>query len=76
MLRWLPIALGTFTVAGGALAQPPTPRTPRGHPDLQGFWANNNATPLERPEAFGNKGTLTDEELAELKERAIGPLPR
>jgi len=26
------------------------PRTPDGHPDLQGFWANNNATPLERPE--------------------------
>lgn len=29
------------------------PRTLDGHPDLQGFWANNNATPLERPERVG-----------------------
>ena len=28
------------------------PRTPWGDPDLQGMWANNNATPLQRPEAF------------------------
>ena len=26
-----------------------TPRTPDGHPDFQGVWANNSATPLERP---------------------------
>ena len=25
------------------------PRAPDGHPDLQGVWANNSATPLERP---------------------------
>jgi len=25
------------------------PRTPDGHPDFQGVWANNPATPLERP---------------------------
>ncbi|HYL39200.1 MAG TPA: hypothetical protein VEV17_24995, partial [Bryobacteraceae bacterium] len=24
------------------------PRVPDGHPDLQGFWSNNNATPMER----------------------------
>src|ERR1044071_3100346 len=24
------------------------PRTPDGHPDLQGVWANNNVTPLDR----------------------------
>ena len=43
------------------------PRTPDGHPDLQGVWANNNATPLERPEAWTGKDRLTPEELAELK---------
>ncbi len=43
------------------------PRTPDGHPDLQGVWANNNATPLERPEAWTGKDRLTPEELAELQ---------
>ena len=42
------------------------PRTADGQPDLQGIWANNSATPLQRPEQFGNKAILTDEELAEL----------
>ena len=42
------------------------PRTAFGHPDLQGVWANNRATPMERPEQLGDKATLTDEELAEL----------
>ena len=37
-----------------------------GHPDLQGTWANNRATPMQRPEQFGAKARLTDEELAEL----------
>jgi len=43
------------------------PRTPDGHPDLHGVWANNNITPLERPEIWADKATLTDEELAELE---------
>ena len=42
------------------------PRTPDGRPDLQGTWANNRATPMQRPEQFGDKARLTDEELAEL----------
>jgi hypothetical protein len=46
------------------------PRTPDGHPDLQGFWANNNATPLERPEELAGRATLSDEELAAMKKKA------
>ena len=30
-----------------------TPRTPWGHPDLQGTWDYRTITPLERPREFG-----------------------
>jgi hypothetical protein len=46
------------------------PRTADGHPDLQGFWANNNATPLERPTELAGRAALTDEELAAMKRKA------
>jgi len=46
------------------------PRTIHGQPDLQGVWANNSSTPLERPEVFGNRATLTDEEYARLRNEA------
>src|SRR5271169_1412797 len=46
------------------------PRTLDGHPDLQGFWANNNATPLERPKELAGRATLTAEELAAMKKKA------
>src|SRR5437667_556961 len=43
---------------------------PDGHPDLQGVWLNNSATPLERPKALEGRQSLTDEEVAELRRRA------
>ena len=46
------------------------PRTVDGQPDLQGTWANNNATPLERPVELAGRATLTDDEVAMLKGRA------
>jgi hypothetical protein len=46
------------------------PRMPDGHPDMQGVWANNNMTPLERPKQFGMRATMTDAELADLKKKA------
>jgi hypothetical protein len=45
-------------------------RTADGRPDMQGVWANNNMTPLERPKQFGLRATMTDAELAEVKKRA------
>ena len=60
--------IGAFffmATAGTVLAD--IPRTPDGRPDLQGVWANNNATPLERPDALADKAELTEEELKRFK---------
>jgi hypothetical protein len=46
------------------------PRTPDGRPDLQGVWLIKTATPLERPKALEGRQFLTDEEVAQLRERA------
>jgi len=45
------------------------PRTPDGQPDLQGVWENNTITPVERPDVFGDKEFLTDEDVEFLKQR-------
>ncbi len=45
------------------------PRTPDGHPDLQGVWTNATITPLERPSAFASKPTLTDAEATEYEKK-------
>ena len=60
------------TVAGTAAAQ--TPRTPWGHPDLQGTYTNATQTPFERPEALSDKAFLTEEE-AELVNSRFGHRP-
>jgi hypothetical protein len=78
MRRLLFVALALAAVPASAQPSPPggnnaawTPlRTPDGHPDLQGVWLNNSATPLERPKAFEGKPRLSDEEVAELRKRA------
>jgi hypothetical protein len=41
------------------------PRTPDGHPDLQGVWTNATITPLQRPAKLAAKPTLTDAEATE-----------
>ncbi len=46
------------------------PRTPDGHPDLQGVWMNNMGTPFERPKELEGRALLTDEEVTELNRRA------
>ena len=46
------------------------PRSADGHPDLQGFWANNNATPLERPKELAGREFLTDQEVSALEKKA------
>jgi hypothetical protein len=49
----LALALAALTsAAAAAQAADPAPRTPDGHPDLQGVWVADFITPLERPEKF------------------------
>ena len=56
---------------GQAIAQSNTWKAPRtnGRPDLQGIWANNNATPLERPKELAGRAFLTAQEVAALKKK-------
>ncbi len=66
------VAIAPAVAAAGAAADSDwkAPRNVFGQPDLQGVWANNIATPLERPEALAGRETLTDAELASMKQRA------
>jgi hypothetical protein len=73
----VPVAVtGQSRTVRGSATNPDTtkawtsPLTPDGHPDLQGVWLNNSATPFERPKALEGKPLLTDDEVAELKRRA------
>jgi len=62
--------LGTVVVGQSGNKSWSVPRMPDGHPDLQGVWANNGMTPLERPKQFGLRTTMTDAELADLQKKA------
>jgi hypothetical protein len=46
-------------------------RTVDGQPDLQGVWANNTITPVERPDSFADKEFLTDEDIEFLQQRVV-----
>jgi hypothetical protein len=52
-----------LTPAGQTQAK--VPRTPYGHPDLQGTWSKATLTPLERPPHLAGKEFFTEAEAAE-----------
>ena len=68
----LPAALAAIALApaGRSASQWTAPRTPDGHPDFQGVWANNSATPLERPKIVDGRAYLTEQEVAALKKKS------
>ena len=43
------------------------PRNAFGQPNLEGVWANDSITPLQRPTAWASKTTLTDAEVEQLR---------
>ena len=53
--------------AAAKTAPAPAPRTPWGHPDLQGTWDYRTITPLERPREFGTREFYTEEEVKTLE---------
>jgi hypothetical protein len=68
-------AVGACVIAALALASPGAaqtgarhtgvPRTPDGHPDLQGVWDNSTLTPLERPADLADKEFFPDKAAAD-----------
>ena len=54
-----------------ASGQEAAPRTPWGHPDLQGAYTNKTITPLQRPVEFAGRELLTAEEVANLEREAV-----
>ncbi|HEY2015502.1 MAG TPA: hypothetical protein VGH38_18480 [Bryobacteraceae bacterium] len=73
-------ALGAMALVATLQAQSPKtrtmPRTPDGHPDLQGTWTNATITPLERSPAMGGKATLSDAEAVTLEKVAAQELAK
>lgn len=65
-------AMGLLLLSQVALAQGDyvAPRTLNGQPDLQGVWANNSTTPLQRPAFFADRAELTEDEYQQLLARA------
>jgi hypothetical protein len=70
-LRSFGLVVGLAAFAALAQAQQyKAPVASDGHPDLQGFWANNIATPLERPTELAGHPVLTDAEVQAMRKKA------
>ncbi len=61
----VPLALSAQTKAR------PLPRTPDGHPDLQGIWDFRSATALERPARFAGREFMTPDEVIAYEQEAL-----
>jgi hypothetical protein len=68
---FITVAICTATVLVSAQKPYSAPRTPWGHPDLQGTWTTDDArsVPLQRTPEFGDRRLLTDQEYADRKRR-------
>lgn len=62
-------AAAFFTVNAFAADLYIAPRTQWGTPDLQGVWNFSSNVPMQRPEQFGNREFMTDDEIASMRSR-------
>ena len=64
--------------AAGSTNDWSAPRTPWGHPDLQGVWTTDDeaSVPVERPEEYGEKLELSAEDIAAREARRRAGLER
>ena len=65
------VALTPILAAAQSTNPTAPPRTPWGHPDLQGIWNNATITPFERPEELADQEFLTEEEVANLEQATV-----
>jgi len=61
------------TLPAAAQTSPTGPLTAWGDPDIAGVYALYTTAPLERPEQFGEREFLTDDEFAEIERRRLEP---
>jgi hypothetical protein len=71
-VRLLTLGMCAAALAVSAFGQVPykAPRTPDGHPDFQGVWENDIATPLQRPKEVADRPVLTDAEVEKMRQKA------
>jgi hypothetical protein len=61
-------ALATLTLDAVFAQQGTVPRTPWGHPDLEGLWTNATLTPFQRPPELGTKAFYEPDEVAAVEQ--------
>lgn len=71
LLAGTPASAQELSADSEAADQWTVPRTPWGHPDLQGIWDSKTQTPLERPSEYAGKEYLTQEEVDALERRTV-----
>ena len=64
MLTRILISCALLALASAPLSAAEIPKTPSGRPDLSGTYDIATLTPLQRPQKYGDKLSLTDEEAA------------
>lgn len=65
----LPVVFYLVNAPAFAAEEYVVPTTQWGHPDLQGVWNFSSDVPMERPDRFGNRQFLTEEEIEEARAR-------